>query len=203
MGVTMTRKLQPSLSESDQWILHIAGVIAAVRRNATDELSVTAAPFPTPGTMLSTAPYALDEWTTAGNGRYTHVTANTLTGIGVAAIGNSVRKQRAVADAKPQWRETITGQAWVTDKAVWWQNRHGHFQWPWASYTSMTLLAPGVLEIHGTSTKGPITSRYRTRLAELILVIWAAHQHPQHPQATNLGWAPLHLREAVAAITDV
>ncbi|PFG34061.1 hypothetical protein [Sanguibacter antarcticus] len=107
---------------------------------------------------------------------------------GAQAIGNSSRRAAARADATARWAVDDAGSLFVSTHGFYMQSRTGFFPWPWEPVSSMELVGPRTVHLQGQGIDGTVSWLLRSDWAELLLVQWALHEHPSHPQLGR--WIP-------------
>lgn len=140
-------------------------------------------------------PFALDEWRADGDGSYQQSSTFAFGGpafvagalIGTA-IGNSRRRSNARWAATPMWRPGFAGWVVVTNRGFHLSTDHANLFWNWESISQIDVVGRGQLVMFGESTGGPVRWMIRTGWAELVFVLWAHQQHPDHPQYRGRGW---------------
>lgn len=105
-----------------------------------------------------------------------------------SAIGNSRARARAMADAQVAFRHQFDAVMYVTNAGMIFQNAGGVFTWWWSDVQAMQVVGPHDVLMQGKSDRGPVTWRLLTPWAELVMVLWALDQHPQHPQLQDGSW---------------
>ena len=142
-----------------------------------------------------------DAYRSAGDGSYVQSSGIAFgTGrLGVAmvagslignAAANSKRRREAEANATATWRPEFSGSIYVTNAGFTLQTAAGLFPWGWQSIDLMQVIDFNRVVLQGRSSQGSITWRLTSEWSELVFVLWALSQHPQHPQLRDGSWLP-------------
>ena len=112
-------------------------------------------------------------------------------GAAVARASAERRRREAEAEAsRPRWVVDDVGGLWVSTAGFYLETDRGLHPRAWESVRSMVLHAPGVVQLHLTSTTGETSWLVRSHWAELMLVLWALAVHPAHPSLVGAAWLP-------------
>lgn len=187
---------------ADSALWRTTHIVSDLRQSRIPEYRVdTMFPLGSNEIALAAGPVAADAFRSAGDGSYLHSSgfAFGTGGLGVAlvagslignAAANSRRRREAEANAASMWRPEFTGLVFVTNTGFVLQTSDGLFPWQWASLDLMEVVSFNRVVVHGRSATGTITWRLTSEWAELIFVMWALNQHPQHPQLRDGTWLP-------------
>ncbi|MEU3621066.1 hypothetical protein BS329_11210 [Amycolatopsis coloradensis] len=162
------------------------------------------APFPAVNAdderLWAVGQFILSDFRALGNGSWQvntpMVVGTGAVGLGLVAgslIGGAVAKSRARAAAQaaavPRWVPMDRGSVYASSYGFYLYTPQV-FRWRWSAMTAASIVAPATLHFAGDSASGPISWLLQSDYAELLFVIWALNQHPQHPQLVTGGWLP-------------
>lgn len=135
----------------------------------------------------------------AGDGSYS--TSSTLvwgTGlVGLAALGataavsagnNARARQAAAQNAQVAFRPQFEANLYVTNTGWIFHTGQGVLTWQHGDVDAMHVIGPNAVVLQGKSDRGPITWQLLSPFAELVFVLWALDQHPDHPQLMDGSW---------------
>ncbi|WET78707.1 hypothetical protein P3102_32435 [Amycolatopsis sp. QT-25] len=162
------------------------------------------APFPPANAdderLWAVGQFVLSDFRALGNGSWQVSTPMVFgtgaVGLGLVAgslIGGAVAKSRARAAAQaaavPRWMPIERGAVYVSAYGFYLYTPQV-FRWRWTAMTAASVVAPATVHFTGDSDNGPVSWLLQSDYAELVFVIWALNQHPQHPQLVTGGWLP-------------
>gem|GEM_PF-1413956 len=135
----------------------------------------------------------------AGDGSYT--TSSTLVWgsglIGLAALGataatsasnNARARQAAALNAQVAFRHQFDANLYVTNTGWIFHTGQGVLTWQHSDVDAMHMIGPNAVVLQGNSDRGRITWQLRSPFSELVFVLWALDQHPDHPQLMDGSW---------------
>lgn len=199
-----TKTAAPSAwTNHDVAILHTRDILDRARNGTLDVRGSTPVPFRlsfgADEKMLVSGGFQRCTFRAVGDGSYSHSSgmflatgrgglAATALFAGAQALGNSSRRAAARADAMERWAVDDAGTLHLSTSGFYMQSRAGLFPWSWGPVASMELLGPRTVHLQGQSDDGPVSWLLRSDWAELLLVLWAIHEHPTHPQLGQ--WIP-------------
>ncbi|TRW42958.1 hypothetical protein [Georgenia yuyongxinii] len=105
-------------------------------------------------------------------------------------LGNSRRKKAAGRDAAPRWVPAGTGLLTVSTHGFYISAPGGLAPWSYAAVGSCEVGRPGLVDLSGQSTAGPVRWLLESDWAELLFAMWALAAHPTHPQLATGAWLP-------------
>lgn len=144
-------------------------------------------------------PASVAELRAAGDGSYS-VSSPFVFGwgtVGLAAVGAqmaanaSARKRaqrQAMADAQVMFRHQFDATMYVTNTGWVFHTPSGVFTWLHTDVHAMEMIEPNAVVMQGNSDRGRLTWRIMSPYAELVFVLWALDQNPQHPQLIDGSW---------------
>jgi hypothetical protein len=135
--------------------------------------------------LVASGPYRRQFFGSLGNAQYYHQVnrSGSVVLMGVTAIGNSTRRQRAEEDATLLWRPLDEGLLHVSPVALYFQSASGIVPWAFAGIDYVQMIDRCCLEFGGTADSGNrIQHRVASAWAELVLVLWAFSRNVPHAQ---------------------
>lgn len=189
----------------DDVLLYTCSVLHTIRQRRWDDLADIRThfrPHAEGERILLDRAYTVLGWGAPGDGSYTHDSSTVLaTGRGAVpfmvghgigqAIGNRSRRSAAAAAAMPRWMPTGGGHLFVSTHGFYLHASNGLHRWEWAAIDGAALASPGLFDLQGRSENGSVHWQLATHAAELLFVLWALVQHPDHPQLASHTWLPL------------
>ncbi|MGI8456961.1 MAG: hypothetical protein ACR2LI_02440 [Propionibacteriaceae bacterium] len=153
-----------------------------------------------PGTVAFVCgPCRVDELRAAGDGSYSRSSGFVFGtgGLGLAllagslaanAAGNARRRNRAMADAQVAFRPEFEAHLFVTNDGFVFQSHQGISGFRGVDVDAVQVIDPNVVLVQLRSDRGALTWRLWSPWAELLFVLWALDQHPDHPQMRDGSW---------------
>ncbi|KAE8762409.1 hypothetical protein [Georgenia thermotolerans] len=105
-------------------------------------------------------------------------------------VGNARRKRAAERDAAPRWEAAGTGLLTVSTHGFYLSAPGGLAAWPYAAVGACEVGRPGLVDLSGQSTTGPVRWLLESDWAELLFAMWALAAHPGHPPLASGAWLP-------------
>ncbi|MDO5728604.1 MAG: hypothetical protein Q4P71_03140 [Actinomycetaceae bacterium] len=105
--------------------------------------------------------------------------------MGTQYVVNRRRKARAIEEARVKWRLIGEGVITISTHGFYLEDEKGIYHWSWKGIAQAELTAPGHFMM--VTNEQPVPTRWiiATEWAELLLLLWAHHRHPTHPQYVN------------------
>ena len=168
-----------------------------------------AAPLPSPvrpqlgdaETLLATGPFTRYVYDAGGDGTYRRSSgfffATGAVGLAATAavaagqaIGTSRRRRQAREAATPRWVRAGTGVLTVSTHGFYLSGPQGLAPWAYDAVGSCTVGRPGLVDLSGRSTEGPVRWLLESDWAELVFAMWALGTYPDSPELLSGAWLP-------------
>lgn len=204
----------PDWSEHDSAVWHTCDIASRLLAGALHERPGVVSPFPpqlaVDELVLVQGTYERSTYRPVGDGSWSRDGGMLLAtggpgfalsaGVAVArAAGNRRRAEQAWQDAQPRWVVDERGTLWVSTAGFYLQTPVGLFPWAWGSVRAVTLVGPGLVQLHARCGAGEVSLLLGSVWAELLLVLWALDVHPGHPALQAGAWLPPGWRERCVA----